>query len=156
MAKGITTRDIIGKAGTEIALQGAYHADVTSGWIDIRNISKVNVNVRYTQGAAEAGNIVHLKAEYADPLNSNKSNSAITTTDIVQNTNVAETAGVDAVTLEEKQFTAVAAPATYDAFTFEVPARGKWIRIAAKESGVAANAGNVHVRLILEESENDV
>lgn len=90
--------------------------------------------VRYTMGTGESANAVKLKVEFSPDG-----------TNFYQQTNNAAT-----VEVREYTFTAVSSPGTYDAIAVVLPvAAAARVRVSAKETGVASNAGTCEIKYAL-------
>lgn len=99
--------------------------------INVADFGMLLLLVRYTMGSSETDNNVVLKVEF----------SADGTT-FYQQTDDDET-----VALREYTFTALSPPGAYDAFAIALPITGiTHLRVSAKETGVATNAGNCEIK----------
>lgn len=109
---------------------------VTYDWIDIRHYEDLILYISYKMGAAESGNDVEIKIEFAP--DDNKSPHVQTEEDI--------TSGINDIVPLTNKFTAVSAAETYDRFVLPVNiAAAKYFRISVKENGVASNYGSIIV-----------
>jgi len=147
-----TVEPALGTTASPITLTAAYSGNVSSA-IKMDGADAVSLDVGYTMGTAETANSIQLKVEYADPTN-----GAPASTDWMQEGNEATSGATTTVTLGERTFTATVAAATYDYFTVSLPlaAKHKYIRVSAKETGIAANGGSAVIRVILAENNNGI
>lgn len=98
--------------------------------------SKLNLDILYTQGAAETSNAVNIVLE-ASPDGVN----------FYQLTN--ESASTTTSTLYQRQFLFTAASVLANSFTLGIDVFYKNMRVSVSETGVAANAGNVYIEATL-------
>jgi len=99
--------------------------------IDVENFGILVLLVKYTMGTGESSNSVVLKVEFSPDG-----------TNFYRQTNNAST-----VETREYTFTAVSAPGTYDSIAIVLPvAAVSRVRVSAKETGVASNAGTCEIK----------
>jgi len=99
--------------------------------IDVENFGILVLLVKYTMGTGESSNSVVLKVEFSPDG-----------TNFYRQTNNAPT-----VETREYTFTAVSAPGTYDSIAIVLPvAAVSRVRVSAKETGVASNAGTCEIK----------
>ncbi len=133
------TRVLIGsKSGTTrtpATLTASYGAANTTKELETSGFSKLNLYVSYTTGASETDNSIEIRVE-ASPDRTNW----------YQLVNESVSAGTS--TLEAREFTyggtGTTASTEYN-FTIGLDIFYKYMRISAKESGVAANFGTVYI-----------
>lgn len=116
---------------------------LTSAFADTRKSIRTDgysilvLNILYTTGAAETNNSIEIQLE-----------DSVDDTNFFILTNEAASAGTS--TLTQRQFTFVgASAATAYALSYRLDITYPYMRISAKESGVAANAGTVYIESIL-------
>lgn len=95
-------------------------------------MSKVNLSILYTTGAAETNNTIELKIE-----------SSPDRTNWYQLPNESVSGGTSTLVQEEFTFSGPSAATAY-AFSLPLDLSDLYYRISIKESGVAANAGSVY------------
>lgn len=98
--------------------------------------SKLNLDILYTQGAAETNNAVNIVLE-ASPDGVN----------FYQLTNEAATTTTS--TLYQRTFVFTAASVLANSFTLGIDIFYKNMRVSVSETGVAANVGNVYIEATL-------
>jgi len=126
---GAVTR--AGLVRSSAALTTSYVAGTV---IDVTDFGMLAVLVKYTMGTGEDGNAIVFKVECSTDG-----------TNFYQQTNDAAT-----VELREYSFTAVSAPGAYDSIAVLVPVAGvSHVRVSAKETGVASNAGTCDIKYAL-------
>lgn len=129
-----------GTTRTSWALTSAYQTEGTTKptkTFDVGGFSKVNLDVLYTTGAAETDNSIEIKLE-----------ASVDGTNFYQLTNESASSGTS--TLYAREFTFVgASAATAYAFTLGIDIFYEKVRVSCKETGVAANAGTVHIEATL-------
>ena len=147
MSLAYTSIFVIGNQATRATLTNAYTGNVSSAYL-VRNAPQLFLQVEYTMGAAETNNSIQVRVESARPIA-----GVPVTTDWYRLTTESVSAGVVTQVVREDSFTAVSAAATYD--RIEIPLQGgfEYIRVAVKETGVAANAGNCSIKLTYLEDE---
>lgn len=98
--------------------------------------TKLNLDVLYTEGATESANSIELKIEgSADGRNFYR----------IPN----ETVSGGTSTLTAREFTFVGADAAAATISIGLDIFYKWIKVSAKETGVASNAGTVYCEATL-------
>jgi|GEM_PF-1544365 len=123
---GAVTR--AGLVRSSAALTTSYVAGTV---IDVEDFGMVLLLVKYTMGTGESSNAVVLKAEFSTDG-----------TNFYEQTDNEATLG-----LREYSFTAQSDPGTYDAFAIVIPVAGiSHLRVSAKETGVATNAGTCEIK----------
>ena len=124
----------ISRAGlirSSAALTTSYVAGTV---IDAEDFGMLVLLVKYTMGTGESSNAVVLKVEFS-----------------TDGTNFYQQTDNDAtVQLREYSFTAESNPGTYDAIAIVLPVAGiSRVRVSAKETGVATNAGTCEIKYTL-------
>lgn len=126
-------------ARTSVALTSAYQAEdgtvptktiQTSGW------SKLNIDLLYTMGAAETSNSIEIRVE-----------GSADGTNFYRVPNESVSGGTSTITARE--FTFVGTNAAAASISIGLDIFYKYIRIAAKETGVASNAGTIYGEVTL-------
>ena len=113
------------------ALTSSYVAGTV---INVEDFGMLVLLVKYTMGSGESSNAVVLKAELSTDG-----------TNYYQQTDSEATVG-----LREYTFTAVSSPGAYDWLAIVIPVAGVTrVRVSAKETGVASNAGTCEVKYAL-------
>jgi hypothetical protein len=135
-----TTFPIIGtKKGTTVtpvALTNSYDVANKTKIIPCGGYSKINFDVLYTMGAAETSNSVELRIE-GSPDGTN----------FYRIPNESVSGGTS--TLTAREFTFVGANAAAATISIGLDIFYKYVRISAKETGVASNAGTVYIEATL-------
>lgn len=127
--------DVMGTESVPLTLTNAYTGQTKT--IDIADAEQLILFLQYTTGAAETSNSVELKLEFSgDESGSN----------FYQETEEVVAAGVAVITPIEHQLVGALAATTYRV-ALALPVAAKRMKISAKETGVAANAGTVHVAM---------
>jgi hypothetical protein len=124
-----------GTTRTSTALATSYGA--VNKVIETGAYSTIILDVLYTTGAAETNNSVEIKIE-----------DSTDRTNFYQLTNESASAGVSTITQREFTFVGASAATAY-AFSLKLDIAYKYLKISAKESGVAANAGTVYIEGVL-------
>jgi hypothetical protein len=120
---------------TSVALTSAYNADVTKSFA-VGDYSKMNLDVLYTMGATESTNSIELKVE-GSPDGTNW----------YRLPNESVSSGTS--TLTAREFTFVGTNADAATISIGIDIFYKFIKVSAKETGVASNAGTVYVEATL-------
>jgi len=141
---------VLGTIGAAQTLTSAYTGSVSNPF-RIESNYQVVLDVAYTMGTAETANSVDLIVEFANTISSPIEMSDIATTDWHRQIAESTTTGVTTVTLQSYNFVSTQTAGTYDRFEIPVPVAAKYMRISAKENGVAANAGNIIVKATVTE-----
>lgn len=124
-----------GTTRTEVTLPSAYDATVTKTFAST-GFSKMNLDVLYTMGASETANSIELKIE-GSPDGTN----------FYRLPNESVSAGTS--TLTAREFTFVGANAAAATISIGLDIFYNFIKVSAKETGVATNAGTVYVEATL-------
>ncbi|MCA9360080.1 hypothetical protein KC850_03520 [Candidatus Kaiserbacteria bacterium] len=103
----------------------------------VAGMSKLTLNGLYTTGAAETNNTIEVKIE-SSPDNIN----------FYPISNVDTTSGTSTLYNREFKFTGASAATAYS-FEIFLDIAYQYVRVSCKESGVAANKGNVYVEATL-------
>ena len=126
---------------TEYTLTSSY---VASDAVRVMGVYQVGLDVGYTMGATETGNSVQLLVSF--------SNAEVpTSADWYQAVSESTSSGVTTIALQNYTFAAVSAAATFDNFHLGFPVDAIWVRVSAKETGVATNAGTLRIAAALSE-----
>lgn len=125
-----------GTSRTAVALTTSYDVANKTKIIETAGFSKLNLDVLYTMGAAEAANSVELRIE-GSPDGTNFYRIA----------NEAVSAGDSTLTAREFKF--VGSDAAAATISIGLDIFYKFVRVSAKESGVAANAGTIYIEATL-------
>jgi hypothetical protein len=133
-----------------ITLTGSYTGTQISSAIAIKNSSQVMLDVAYTMGAAETSNSIQIKVEFANPAEVVNTGD-VASTDWHRQISESTTSGTTTISLQEYTFSAVSAAATYDRFQIAIPVCSRFIRVSAKETGIAANGGTATISIIQRE-----
>lgn len=136
----MNTRPVIGSkdsssVATGVTLESTYQAEsptVATKSFSTSGMSKLNLDVLYTMGAAETSNSVEVKVE-ASPDNVNFFRIANDTTTL------------GASVLNAREFTFVGVNAAAATISIFLDIAYKYMRVSCKETGVAANKGTVYV-----------
>lgn len=137
----LITKMMLGeKSGTTYipnTLENTYIAGNVSSWMPCKYASKITFDVKYTTGAGETNNSIELKVEFS-PDGAN----------VFQVLNESVSGGTS--TLTQREFTFVGASAA-TAYTISLPLDifSHFVRISAKESGVAVNKGTISIEATL-------
>lgn len=124
-----------GTTRTSVALPSSYNGTVTKTFA-VGGFTKIDLAVLYTMDAAETANSVELKIEQSpDGTNFYR----------IPN----ETVSNGTSTLTQREFTFVGANGAADTISIGLDIFYKYLKVSAKESGVAANAGTVYVEATL-------
>lgn len=131
--------NVLGSATTPVTLTGTYtDNDVV---VPIGYADQVTLYIGYTMGAAESGNSIQVKIDFADR------NLDVSSTEWARSSSEADSSGTITLTLQERTFSAVAAAGTYDVFRIKLTdVNDKYMRVSVKETGIAANGGSCYVR----------
>lgn len=126
-----------GTTRTAVTLTAAYDVANKTTIFPTGGISKVNFSVLYTTGSAETNNSIELRIE-----------SSPDRTNWYRIVNESVSAGTS--TLTQREFTLVGASAA-TAYPFSLPldVQDEFMRISAKESGVASNFGTVYIEAVV-------
>jgi hypothetical protein len=119
---------------TESALTSLYTGQTKT--FSVGGYSKLNLDVSYTMGAAESSNSVELKFECSPDG-----------TNFYRIPNESVSGGTS--TLTAREFTFVGANAANATISIGLDIFYKFIKISAKETGVAANAGTIFAEVTL-------
>lgn len=120
---------------TAVALPTAYDSTVTKT-IKVGGYSKANFSILYTMGAAETTNSIELKIEESpDNINFYR----IPTDTVSGGTS----------TLVAREFTFVGTNGAAASISFGIDIFYKYLKISAKETGVASNAGSIFAEALL-------
>lgn len=103
----------------------------------VAGMSKLTLNGLYTTGAAETDNTIQIKVE-----------SSPDTNNFYPISNVDTTAGTSTLYNREFTFTGAVAATSYP-FEIFLDIAYQYVRVSCKETGVAANKGNVFVEATL-------
>ena len=121
---------------TSIALTDAYQAE--SGFtkptkaFETGGFSKMNIDLLYTTGAGETSNSIEVKIE-----------SSPDGTNYYRIPNDSTTDGVSTITAREFTYVGASAATAYP-IGISLDIFYKYIKVSAKETGVAANVGTLH------------
>lgn len=129
-----------GNTRTSVALTSAYQEESGTNptkTFRIGGQSKVNLDILYTTGAGETNNTIEIKLE-ASPDGVN----------MYQLTNESASSGTSTLYQREFTFTGAAAATAY-AFTLGIDVFYEYLKVSAKESGVATSAGTVYIEATL-------
>lgn len=126
-----TAINIIGSESAPSTLTNAY-TGVTKT-LDIADAEQLVLFIQYTTGAAETNNSVEIKLEFSKDDGQ-----------FYQESTEVYAAGVYTVTPVEHSLAGAAAATTYRA-RIALPVAEKRVKISCKESGVASNAGTIHI-----------
>ena len=127
----------VGTTRTSVALTTGYDVADKTKIFATGGMSKIDIGILYTTGAAETNNSVEVRVRASgDGVN------------FYQIVNESASSGVS--TLYQREFTFVGASAA-TAYSFSLPLDvwNEYMEVSVKESGVAANAGNVYVEATL-------
>lgn len=130
----IGTKD--GTTRTSVALTTAYDVANKTKIIPTGGYSKINFDVLYTMGAAETANSIELRIDASSDG-----------TNFYRIANESVSGGTS--TLTAREFTFVGVNADVATISIGLDIFYKFVRISAKESGVASNAGTVYVEATL-------
>lgn len=137
-------QDLIGTEAVPATLESTYtgnsSANVSSA-MDVKNAKQIYIQVGYTMGAAETSNSIEIKVEVADDATG-------TPTVWYRLVNESTSGGTTTLTNGERTFVAVSAAATYDYINIDIPNGHKYIRVSAKETGVASAKGSAKIKLV--------
>lgn len=126
---GALTRS--GVIRSSAALTTSYVAGTV---IEVEDFGMLVLLVKYTMGTGESNNAVVLKVEFSTDG-----------TNFYQQTDSEATVG-----LRKYTFTAQSVPGTYDSIAIVLPVAGiANVRVSAKETGVASNAGTCEIKYAL-------
>jgi len=125
----------VGTTRTSVALPASYDTTVTKTF-EVSGYSKIDLAVLYTMGAAETSNSIELKVEHSPDG-----------TNFYRIPNESVSAGTS--TLTAREFTFVGANAAAATISIGLDIFYKDLKVSAKESGVASNAGTVYVEATL-------
>lgn len=124
-----------GTTVTSVPLPTSYDTTVTKTF-KTEGFSKMNLDVLYTMGAAETANSIQLKVECSpDGTNFYRLGN--------------ETVSTGTSSLAAREFTFVGSDATTATISIGLDIFYKYIKVSAKETGVATNAGSVYVEATL-------
>lgn len=129
----------VGTTRTAWALTSAYQTEGTTKptkTFAVSGYSKMNLDVLYTEGAAETANSIELKIE-GTPDGTN----------FYRIPNESVSGGTS--TLAAREFTFVGADAAAATISIGIDIFYQSIRVSCKETGVAANAGSVYIEATL-------
>lgn len=122
------------KAITETALTAAYAGNLKT--IEVGSYSKIDLAVSYTMGAAETSNSIDIRIEQSPDG-----------TNWYRVPNESVSGGTS--TLTAREFVFVGTNAANATISIGLDVFYKHLRVAAKESGVAANAGTFYIEATL-------
>jgi len=119
-------------------LTGSY---VVGTAIQTVDYTQAVVHVDYTMASGETANSVELRVMFSEDLEGDGTfrQEAVGST----------SAGTTTLTLREYTFVATQAAGTYDRLTIAFPVSSRFIRIDAKETGIAVTGGTVFVAVEL-------
>lgn len=120
-----------GTTRTAVSLPTSYNGTVTKTF-ETSGYPKLNLDVLYTMGATETSNSVELKIECSPDG-----------TNFYRIPNEAVSGGTS--TLTAREFTFVGADAAAASISIGLDIFYKYVKVSAKETGVATNAGTVYV-----------
>ena len=124
---------------TAVALTSSYQTEdgtVPTKSFATDGFSKLNLDLLYTMGAAETSNSIEIKVE-GSPDNVN----------FYRIPNEAASAGTS--TLTAREFTFVGTNAAAATISIGIDIFYKWMRVSAKETGVASNVGSIYGEVTL-------
>ena len=124
---------------TEIELESTYQtesATEATKTFEAGGYSKLNLDISYTMGDSETSNSIEVRVEGSPDR-----------TNFYRLTNDSTSAGTSTVT--KREFTFVGANGANDKFSIFLDIAYKYMRVACKETGVAANKGSVYVEATL-------
>ena len=116
-------------------LESTYHADTIKSF-KTAGLTKANFNIRYTMGSGETSNSLELRFETSPDGN-------------VWHQIVNEAVSGGTSTLTAREFTIVGANAANKDFSLPLDLQDEWMRVAAKETGVASTKGSVFIEVTL-------
>lgn len=128
--------DVLGsKSGTtrtSVTLPTAYNSTVTKTFL-VGGFSKLNLDVLYTEGASETTNSIELKIE-----------TSTDGTNFYRIPNEAVSAGTSTLTAREFTFVGADGAAATISIGLDI-FYAQYMKVSAKETGVATNAGTVYI-----------
>lgn len=138
--KSTVTFPVIGsKAGTtrtSVALTSSYDVANKTKVFETAGFSKVNLDILYTMGAAETANSIEMRIDgSSDGTNFYR----------IPN----ETVSGGTSTLTAREFTFVGTNAAAATISIGLDIFYRYLRVSAKETGVAANAGTIYCEATL-------
>lgn len=126
----------VGTTRTSWALPATYDTTETGTHalksFKVSGMSKLNLDILYTMGATETANSIQIRIEASSD---NVNWYAIPN----------ESVSAGASTLTAREFTFVGADATTATISIGLDIFYHYVRVAAKETGVASNAGSVYI-----------
>jgi hypothetical protein len=125
----------IEREGTIRAAAVLTNSYVAGTVISILDCTQATLLVRYKMGATESGNSLQIKIEFSND------NSAY-----YQECTEEAAAGIITISLAEYTFPAVAAAETYDNIRIPIQVMDRFVRVSAKETGVAVNYGTCEIK----------
>lgn len=127
---------VLGTEDTPLELLSVYQG---SSPIYLGAGFQLMLEVDYTMGSGESGNSIQLKLEF--------NNDDTSESPTVWRREITESASSGTVTMTqaERTFSATQSPGTYDRFEIPLPIGSRWLKVSAKETGVATNEGFIVV-----------